>query len=145
MANSLLNPTPPSEPEDYDYGRRPPGGSPPPPAPPRRDGRGPRRRGLALLLILTALAGGVAGAGLLLLTGAGDGTTSTTTVTTPTTAAAAQRSDASAGLDARTLYANANPGESYYVIVSGRSGKIVGEKHPSALKSLARKFRRFLA
>lgn len=42
-------------------------------------------------------------------------------------------------------HANAHPGESYYVIVSGRSGKVVGEKHPSALKSLARKFRRFLA
>ena len=113
MANSLLNPTPPSEPEDYDYDRRPPGGSPPPPAPPGRGGRGPRRRGLALLLILTALGGGVAGAGLLLLTGAGDGTTTTTTVTEATTAAAAQRSDASnasGGLDARTLYANANPG-----------------------------------
>ena len=110
MANSLLNPTPPSEPEDYDYGRRPPGGSPPPPAPPRRDGRGPGRRGLALMLIVTALGGGVAGAGLLLLTGAGDGTTTTTTVTTATTAAAAQRSDASTGLDARALYANANPG-----------------------------------
>ena len=114
MANSLLNPTPASEPEDYDYDRRPPGGSPPPPAPPGRGGRGPRRRGLALLLILTALGGGVAGAGLLLLTGAGDGTTTTTTtVTEATTAAAAQRSDASnasGGLDARTLYANANPG-----------------------------------
>jgi len=110
MANSLLNPTPPSEPEDYDYGRRPPGGSPPPPAPPRRDGRGPGRRGLALMLIVTALGGGVAGAGLLLLTGAGDGTTTTTTVTTAPTAAAAQRSDASTGLDARALYANANPG-----------------------------------
>ena len=113
MAKSLLNPTPPSEPEDYDYDRRPPGGSPPPPAPPGRGGRGPRRRGLALLLILTALGGGVAGAGLLLLTGAGDGTTTTTTVTEATTAAAAQRSDASnasGGLDARTLYANANPG-----------------------------------
>ena len=115
MANSLFNPTPASEPEDYDYDRRPPGGSPPPPppAPPRGGGRGPRRRGLALLLILTALAGGVAGAGLLLLTGAGDSTTTTTTVTEPTTAAAAQRSDASnasGGLDARTLYANANPG-----------------------------------
>ena len=113
MANSLLNPTPPSEPEDYDYDRRPPGGSPPPPAPPGRGGRGPRRRGLALLLILTALGSGVAGAGLLLLTGAGDGTTTTTTVTEATTAAAAQRSDASnasGGLDARTLYANANPG-----------------------------------
>ena len=110
MANSLLNPTPPSEPEDYDYGRRPPGGSPPPPAPPRRDGRGPGRRGLALMLIVTALGGGVAGAGLLLLTGAGDSTTTTTTVTEATTAAAAQRSDASTGLDARALYANANPG-----------------------------------
>jgi putative serine protease PepD len=111
MANSLLNPTPPSEPEDYDYGRRPPGGSPPPPPPaPPRGGRGPGRRGLALLLIVTALGGGVAGAGLLLLTGAGDDTTTTTTVTEPTTAAAAQRSDASGGLDARTLYANANPG-----------------------------------
>ena len=110
MANSLLNPTPPPEPEDYGYARRPPGGSPPPPAPPRGGGRGPGRRGLALLLILTALVGGVAGAGLLLLTGAGDDTTTTTTVTEPTTAAAAQRSDASGGLDARTLYANANPG-----------------------------------
>jgi putative serine protease PepD len=110
MANSLLNPTPPSEPEDYDYGRRPPGGSPPPPAPPRRDGRGPGRRGLALLLIVTALGGGVAGAGLLLLTGAGDATTTTTTVTEATTATAAQRSETSGGLDARTLYANANPG-----------------------------------
>ena len=110
MANSLLHPTPPSEPEDYDYDRRPPGGSPPPPAPPRGGGRGPGRRGLALLLIVTALGGGVAGAGLLLLTGAGDGTTTTTTVTEATTAAAAQRTDASSGLDARTLYANANPG-----------------------------------
>jgi putative serine protease PepD len=110
MANSLLNPTPASESEDYDYDRRPPGGSPPPPAPPRGGGRGPGRRGLALLLIVTAFGGGVAGAGLLLLTGAGDGTTTTTTVTEATTAAAAQRSDASAGLDARTLYANANPG-----------------------------------
>jgi putative serine protease PepD len=111
MANSLLNPTPPPEPEDYDdYDRRPPGGSPPPPAPSRGGGRGPGRRGLALLLIVTALGGGVAGAGLLLLTGAGDSTTTTTTVTAPTTAAAAQRSDASGGLDARTLYANANPG-----------------------------------
>ena len=108
MANSLLNPTPPSEPEDYDYDRRPPGGSPPPPPPRPRGGRGPGRRGLALLLIVTALGGGVAGAGLLLLTGAGDDTTTTTTVTEPTTAAAAQRSDASGGLDARTLYANAN-------------------------------------
>jgi putative serine protease PepD len=110
MASSLLNPTPPSEPEDYDYDRRPPGGSPPPPAPPRGGGRGPGRRGLALLLIFTALGGGLAGAGLLLLTGAGDGASTTTTVTEATTAAAAQRSDASAGLDARTLYANANPG-----------------------------------
>jgi putative serine protease PepD len=110
MANSLLHPTPPSEPEDYDYDRRPPGGSPPPPAPPRGGGRGPGRRGLALLLIVTALGGGVAGAGLVLLTGAGDGTTTTTTVTEATTTAAAQRSDASGGLDARTLYANANPG-----------------------------------
>jgi putative serine protease PepD len=110
MANSLLNPTPPTEPEDYDYDRRPPGGSPPPPAPPRGGGGGPGRRGLVLLLIVTALGGGVAGAGLLLLTGAGGATTTTTTVTEPTTAAAAQRSDASGGLDARTLYANANPG-----------------------------------
>jgi putative serine protease PepD len=112
MANSLLNLTPRSEPEDDDHDRRPPGGSPPPPAPPRGGGgRGPRRRGLALLLIVTALGGGVAGAGLLLLTGAGDSTTTTTTtVTAATTAAAAQRSDASGGLDARTLYANANPG-----------------------------------
>jgi putative serine protease PepD len=112
MANSLLNLTPPSEPEDDDHDRRPPGGSPPPPAPPRGGGgRGPSRRGLALLLIVTALGGGVAGAGLLLLTGAGDSTTTTTTtVTEATTAAAAQRSDASGGLDARTLYANANPG-----------------------------------
>jgi putative serine protease PepD len=62
------------------------------------------------MLIVTALGGGVAGAGLLLLTGAGDGTTTTTTVTTAPTAAAAQRSDASTGLDARALYANANPG-----------------------------------
>jgi putative serine protease PepD len=110
MANSLLHPTPPSEPEDYDYDRRPPGGSPPPPAPPRGGGRGPGRRGLALLLIVTAIGGGVAGAGLLLLTGAGNSTNTTTTVTEATTAAAAQRSDASGGLDARTLYANANPG-----------------------------------
>ncbi|HEX6743200.1 MAG TPA: trypsin-like peptidase domain-containing protein [Solirubrobacteraceae bacterium] len=110
MAKSLLNPTPPSEQEDYDYDRRPPGGSPPLPAPPRGGGRGPNRRGLALLLVVTALGGGVAGAGLLLLTGAGDSTTTTTTVTEATTATAAQRSDASGGLDARTLYANANPG-----------------------------------
>jgi putative serine protease PepD len=110
MAKSLLNLTPPSEPEDYDYDRRPPGGSPPAPAPPRGGGRGPNRRGLALLLIVTALGGGVAGAGLLLLTGAGNSTNTTTTVTEATTAAAAQRSDASGGLDARTLYANANPG-----------------------------------
>jgi putative serine protease PepD len=111
MANSLLNPTPPSEPEDYDdYDRRPPGGSPPPPAPSRGGGRGPGRRGLALLLIVTALGGGVAGAGLLLLTGARDATTTTTTVTEATTATAAQRSETSGGLDARTLYANANPG-----------------------------------
>ena len=110
MANSLLNPTPPSEPEDYDYDRRPPGGPPPPPAPPRGGGRGPGRRGLALLLLVTALGGGVAGAGLLLLTGAGDGTSTTTTVTEATTATAAQRSEASGGLDARTLYANASPG-----------------------------------
>ena len=110
MANSLLNPTPPSEPEDYDYDRRPPGGSPPPPAPPRGGGRGPGRRGLALLLIATALGGGVAGAGLLLLTGAGDGTSTTTTVTQSAPTDAAQRSDGSSGLDARTLYANANPG-----------------------------------
>jgi putative serine protease PepD len=112
MAKSLLNPLPPSEPDDYDrdYDRRPPGGSPPPPAPPRGGGRGPGRRGLALLLIVTALGGGVAGAGLLLLTGAGDGTTTTTTVTENAPTDAAQRSDGSSGLDARTLYANANPG-----------------------------------
>jgi putative serine protease PepD len=136
MANSLLNPTPPSEPEDYDYDRRPPGGSPPPPAPPGRDGRGPGRRGLALLLIVTALGGGVAGAGLLLLTGAGDGTTTTTTVTTATTAAAAQRSDASTGLDARTLYANANPGvvdiTSRGISSSGAGGSPFGGPSQSA-------------
>jgi putative serine protease PepD len=112
MANSLFDPLPPSEPEDYDrdYDRRPPGGSPPPPAPPRGGGRGPGRRGLALLLAVTALVGGVAGAGLLLLTGAGDATNTTTTVTESAPTEAAQRSDGSSALDARTLYANANPG-----------------------------------
>jgi putative serine protease PepD len=110
MANSLFNPAPPSEPEDLDarHDRRPPGGSPPRPAPPGRARRGPGRRGLALLLVLAALGGGVAGAGLLLLTGAGDSTTTTTV--TETTPAAARSSDASGGLDARALYAAANPG-----------------------------------
>ena len=42
-------------------------------------------------------------------------------------------------------HATGSPGDAYHVLVSGKSGKVIGEKHPSALKALARKFRRFLA
>jgi hypothetical protein len=42
-------------------------------------------------------------------------------------------------------HASGEAGAAYHVIISGKSGKVVGEKHPSALKALARKFRRFLA
>jgi hypothetical protein len=41
-------------------------------------------------------------------------------------------------------HAGGAPGDAYHVLVSGKSGKVIGEKHPSALKALARKFRRFL-
>lgn len=41
-------------------------------------------------------------------------------------------------------HATGEPGDAYHVLVSGKSGKVIGEKHPSALKALARKFRRFL-
>jgi hypothetical protein len=42
-------------------------------------------------------------------------------------------------------HANAAGSQSFYVIVSGRTGEVVGKKHPSALKALARKFRRLFA
>ena len=35
-------------------------------------------------------------------------------------------------------------GGSFHVVVSGRTGAIVGSRHPSALRSLARKFRRLM-
>jgi hypothetical protein len=42
-------------------------------------------------------------------------------------------------------HAKRDAGEAFYVTISGRSGKIVGSRHPSAARALARKFRRFLA
>jgi hypothetical protein len=42
-------------------------------------------------------------------------------------------------------HASGSPGDAYHVLVSGKTGKVIGQKHPSALKALARKFRRFLA
>jgi hypothetical protein len=42
-------------------------------------------------------------------------------------------------------HATGSPGDAYHVLVSGKSGQVIGEQHPSALKALARKFRRFLA
>jgi hypothetical protein len=41
-------------------------------------------------------------------------------------------------------HATGEAGGAYHVLVSGKSGKVIGERHPSALKALARKFRRFL-
>ncbi len=41
-------------------------------------------------------------------------------------------------------HARRNAGEAFHVVVSGRSGKIVGAKHPSAVRALARKFRQLL-
>lgn len=42
-------------------------------------------------------------------------------------------------------HAKRHIGEAFYVTLSGRSGKVVGARHPSAVRALARKFRRFLA
>ena len=42
-------------------------------------------------------------------------------------------------------HASGAAGDAYHVLVSGKSGKVIGEQHPSALKALARKFRRFFA
>jgi hypothetical protein len=42
-------------------------------------------------------------------------------------------------------HARRHPGEGFHVTVSGRSGKIVGAKHPSAVRALARKFRQLIS
>lgn len=41
-------------------------------------------------------------------------------------------------------HARKNPGEAFHVIVSGKTGKIVGARHPSAVRALARKFRKLM-
>lgn len=47
----------------------------------------------------------------------------------------------------RYLYegeARSRPGEEYYVVLSGRTGKVVSAHHPSALRAAAARIRRFL-
>jgi hypothetical protein len=41
-------------------------------------------------------------------------------------------------------HARRRAGEVFHVVVSGRSGKIVGSRHPSAVRALARKFRQLI-
>ena len=41
-------------------------------------------------------------------------------------------------------HAKRSAGEVFHVVVSGRSGKIVGSHHPSAVRALARKFRQLI-
>jgi hypothetical protein len=41
-------------------------------------------------------------------------------------------------------HASTAPGETYWVLVSGRTGKIVGTHHPSVLRSVTRKLRKLL-
>jgi hypothetical protein len=41
-------------------------------------------------------------------------------------------------------HASKSPGETYWVLVSGRTGKIVGAHHPSVLRAVTRKLRKLL-
>jgi hypothetical protein len=42
-------------------------------------------------------------------------------------------------------HARRQAGEAFHVVVSGRSGKVVGARHPSAVRALARKFRQLIS